>query len=465
MEPVLDDVNDEQTDTDQEPQTDTDRTDGEESNTTPSQSRSSSIRPQQQQPVVDDSVDVFDGYSFKGRHSVLIDEDDEEDGSEEESEEDEEADLLAALEAVKATPPDSIVEEDTPEPKTPEARPASLPEPSIDTLPPLPDEDTDTILELAEPEVVTPVRETEEPKSRRSKDLPPPGPSEPEPPSLPEKEAKPKVTAVLKAPIPRPAPNRGTRSRREKSGVPALDRYLSDAIEDTEGATEREEEEDDDWDFVEAADGEDRNGAKGTSLFARGVVDRYRLAVFRKASTPSQRSAPRSFSGMSKNSDATVAESSDSPSPSQRRGRAPGSGLTFRKHPRQFLRPKSPPPSSFSSKSSGTAKSFNHSTSNTLSAASSSGLLTPSPSFGSSLPVSPSLKSKESAISVGTQSLSSDQSGNGDSGTAEVVQRPADTIKGSPVEEPEKLKNKKLKKYKENAEKVFSLFSSPRQPS
>jgi serum/glucocorticoid-regulated kinase 2 len=463
MEPVLDDVNDEQTDTDQDLQTDTDRTDGEESNTTPSQSRSSSIR-LQQQPVVDDSVDVFDGYSFKGRHSVLIDDDDdEEDGSEEESEEDEEADILAALEAVKTAAPEPIVEEEVLEPKTPEARPAPLPEPVIETLPPLPADDIDILPEPTEADVVPPVPEIDEPIPRRSKDLPPPGPSSPVPPTLPEKEQKPKVVTATKAPIPRPAANRGTRTRREKSGVPALDRYLSDAIDEDTEVTEREEDEDDDWDFVEAADGEDRNGTKGTSLFARGVVDRYRLAVFRKASTPSQRSAPRSFSGMSKSSDATVSESADSPSPSQRRGRAPG--LTFRKHPRQFLRPKSPPPSSFSSKSSGTAKSFSHSNSNTLSAASSSGLLTPSPSYGSSLPASPSLKSKESAISVGTQSLSSDQSGNGESGHVEVVQRPSDTIRGSPMEEPEKHKNKKLKKYKENAEKVFSLFSSPRQPS
>ena len=44
-----------------------------------------------------------------------------------------------------------------------------------------------------------------------------------------------------------------------------------------------EKEEDDDWDFIEV-DGEDRNGTKGPSR----VVDRYKLAVFRKASTPSQ---------------------------------------------------------------------------------------------------------------------------------------------------------------------------------
>lgn len=80
MEPVLDDPNEgDQTDTDQErEQTDTDRTD-DESNTTPSQSRSPSVV-----PPADDSVDVFDGYSFKGRHSILIDSD------EDDSEEDEE---------------------------------------------------------------------------------------------------------------------------------------------------------------------------------------------------------------------------------------------------------------------------------------------------------------------------------------------------------------------------------------
>jgi hypothetical protein len=72
-----------------------------------------------------------------------------------------------------------------------------------------------------------------------------------------------------------------------------LDRFLSDGPDEEEGLTEKEEE-DDDWDFIEAGDGEDRNGIKGTSLFARGVVDRYRLAVFRKASTPSQRMGGRS---------------------------------------------------------------------------------------------------------------------------------------------------------------------------
>ena len=75
MEPVIKDENDNDlTDTDQEGrQTDTDRTDGEDSVTTPSQSRSPSVH-----PLEDDTVDVFDGYSFKGRHSVILDDEDEE---------------------------------------------------------------------------------------------------------------------------------------------------------------------------------------------------------------------------------------------------------------------------------------------------------------------------------------------------------------------------------------------------
>ena len=62
--------------------------------------------------------------------------------------------------------------------------------------------------------------------------------------------------------------------RREKSGVPALDRDLSDTIDEDGEVTEKDEE-DDDWDFIEAVDGEDRNGAQGAeSLFAHGgVVD------------------------------------------------------------------------------------------------------------------------------------------------------------------------------------------------
>ena len=225
------------------------------------------------------------------------------------------------------------------------------------------------------------------------------------------------------------------RNRKEKSGVFALDRYLSDTAIDEATEAERDEE-DDDWDFVEAADGEDRNGTKGPSLFARGVVDRYRLAVFRKASISTSRSGMRSISGMSNASGTTaVSETTESPSPSQRRGRTPG--LTFRKNPRQF------------SSSSGGAR-----------------LISASHSVGSTFALSPSLKSKESAMSVGAQSHSSEQSANG---ASVVFVEAADTIRGSPQLTTKgaehKVKNKKLRRYKHNAEKVFSLFSSPRQAS
>lgn len=468
MEPVLDDFNsnDPATDTDQEPQTDTDRTDGEETNTTPSQSRSSSMRA----PLVvavgteeEDSVDLFDGYSFKGRHSVLIDdeeeEEEEEEGSEDGSEEESlegmddssvvkgvESEVVPVVEATKA--------EEVAEPKTPEARPNALPEVVEEVIPEEPATPVEPVVaeeeEIVE-EFVVKIPEDEGSKSRLSKELPPLGPTELTAPVVPSKDVKGRVTP----PPPSKSVSRpqgpATRSRREKSGVHALDRYLSDAVDDTEA--ERDEE-DDDWDFVEAVDGEDRNGTKGTSLFARGVVDRYRLAVFRKASTPNSRSAQRSFSGMSKASQAS--EATESPSPSQRRGRNAG-GLTFRKHPRQFLRPRSPPPSSYSSKTSTTRSA---SASNVLSAAS----ITASPSFGSTLPVSPSLRSKQSATSMGAQSASSDQSGSGATPAIPVDNgRPDVKESSSPSTTQEKLKTKKLKRYKNNAEKVFSLFSSPRQ--
>ena len=592
MEPVLDEFNEvEATDTDQELQTDTDRTDGEEeTTTTPSQSRSSSIRPQPHLSFIENDVDVFDGYSFKGRHSVLIDDDDDEEeeedsfGEEESIEEEEGEDNLSILErleeeAAQIGETKSVVGDDDGdggdgedggdddvsvresvlllddngvEPKTPEARrAATLPPveevvvspvveevvppveevvvpPAVEELVPpveevvvppvvegvvppveegvvppveevvLPvaDEAVSSVPEVdetlteatkvaegqVEPKVeekeVTPVPEVL-PTSRRSveelDDIEPAKEANGE--IVPAKELNGALvdtkesngqptTPPPKAVSQRQAPTtRGGRNRREKSGVFALDRYLSDAIDE---ATEAErDEEDDDWDFVEAADGEDRNGTKGPSLFARGVVDRYRLAVFR---IPTSRSGTRSVSGMSNASGTTVmSELTESPSPSQRRGRTPG--LTFRKNPRQFLRPKSPP-TSFSAK---TARSMSQSaSSNILSAASTSSsgggrLLSASHSVGSTFALSPSLKSKESAMSVGAQSQSSDQSANGTTTSAVFVDA-ADTIRGCPQlattkGAEHKVKNKKLRRYKHNAEKVFSLFSSPRQAS
>ncbi|KAF8555140.1 hypothetical protein OG21DRAFT_948454 [Imleria badia] len=454
MEPVIDDPNDQdQVDTDQDrDHTDGEAADGEDAYPTPSHSRSPSVHPDE------NGVDVFDGYSFKGRHSVIMDDEDENGSGDSAEEETDEEDIPSVLTDMLDSPPqppretevitDSPVSNELPaepEPKTPEARPQALleeapvPEKVTATVEPTPSTDLSSTPRTAEP----PVQKV------------PAEPTETAPP-LPAKDAKPKVTKV---PVISKATVRNARGRREKSGVPALDRFLSDGPDEDGDMTERED--DDDWDFIEA-DGEDRNGTtKGTSLFARGVVDRYRLAVFRKASTPSQRVDGRSVSGLSRESDLQTVELADSPSPSEkRRGRAPG--LKFRKTP-QFLKGKSPP-SSFSAKSASTIKTSTLSTvgtSATVSSISSHGLLTPSVS--STMPMSPSLRSKESAISVGDQSQSSDQS-NGE--TAERVSHP--TSPEAPKhafhhsEEPEKLRSKKLKKYKENAEKVLSLFASQR---
>ncbi|KAF9235153.1 hypothetical protein BU15DRAFT_89699 [Melanogaster broomeanus] len=449
MAPIIDDPNDQdQTDTEQDrDQTDAEPTDGEDAYPTPSHSRSPSLRP-------DESIDC-------GRYSVIIDDEGDVSGDSGEEETDDEdvpsviTDMIdspseqAEAGAVVAESP--VVDEGAEaEPKTPEARPQALPE---DVHVPAQEKVT-ALVEPAPPVEVSSALQT-------SKETPAPvvpaSPAKEAAPPLPAKDSKSKtakVTTSSKATV------RNTRGRREKSGVAALDRFLSDGPDEDGDLTEKEDE-DDDWDFIEA-DGEDRNGVKGTSLFARGVVDRYRLAVFRKASTP----GGRSFSGLSKESDTHAGDPIESPSPSEkRRGRAPGA-LTFRKHPRQFLKGKSPP-SSFSAKSTSTLKTSTPSTAaTTVSSTSSNGLLTPSVSAASTMAMSPSLRSKESATSVGDLSQSSDQS-NGE--TTELPgshpASPQARKASSPphVEEPEKLKLKKLKKYKENAEKVLSLFASQRQ--
>ncbi|KAI0348330.1 hypothetical protein BDW22DRAFT_1320313 [Trametopsis cervina] len=444
MEPVInDDDEGEQTDN-TDPATDSERTDGEDSATTPSQSRSSSAH-----PVEDDTL--FDGYSFKGRHSILLDDEEgEESGEEEEEEEDDESSVVTTEIDTTVPPEDTSTEteavpdvtgemetvDEVPEPTTPEAMQAPLAE-EAEAEAALVDVKTPVEAKHPEPakEPALPVPETL-PSERRAKSVEKPVPAA----TAPTHAAK--ETVIVKPPVPRGSAK--MRSRREKSGIPALDRAYAAAAEDS--ATERDEE-DEDWDFVETNVDEERNGSKGNSLFARGVVDRYKLAVFRK-STP-RRSGARS-NPFSTSSD--LGSPSESPTPAEkRRGRNPG--LTFRRNPKEFLRAKSP--------SSHHSSSFIPSASATLSAAStasSAQLLTPSPSVSSSLPVTPSLKSKESAISMGSPSESSDQSLNGDSrGTPLDTSRAASTVN---IEE--KQKSKGLKKYKEGAEKVLSIFQSPR---
>lgn len=434
MEPVIKD-DDEQTDTDQEGQTDAERTDGEDGAVTPSQSRSPSVHPEE------DDVDVFDGYSFKGRHSIIMDDEDEEE-DEEEEEEDEESITGPSIDnvlldgQVSEVPPVAAevsnltamaVVEEAVEPKTPEARPVALPEP---VAPPSPTRE----------QAVAAAKKT---VPRRSHEVQISETAKAEPSAAEDAKA-------AKAAAKRQSAQR-QRGRREKSGIPALDRDLSDAHDE-----ETEREEDDDWDFVEAdVIVEERNGAaKGTSLFARGVVDRYKLAVFRK-STPRRPTGSRTFSGMSTESDLASPEgTSPTPSDKQRRGRS--AGLTFRKHPRQFLRQRSPQATSRSSQSTKTLMSSNSATLSATSTTSTGGLLSPSPSGTSTVPGTPSLRSKESAISMGSPSDSSDQS------IDEANNITDHTIRGAAVVDEDKQKSKGLKKYKEAGEKVLSIFQSPR---
>jgi hypothetical protein len=298
MEPVINDENDMDTDQERE-QTDQEPTDGEDSVATPSQSRSSSAHPPS------DLMDVFDGYSFKGRNSVIID--DEEDVSEEEqegqeAEEDQDVtgpSILAELNGTAAA--ESIAsaahEEPGPEPKTPEARPAALPPSTppakrspLAIKPELPPVDTN--LKPVSVADATP---------RASEEIIPPTSR---PPTSPVKAVAEAAAAASmgpdihhkehkKASAPKPHGQRSNRqrNRREKSGVPALDRSLSDA-------------------------------------------------VFRKGSTPNRACSggPGGGAGLST---ALCGPNSPSPIIMERRGRT--DTLPYRPAPKTFLRPQSTP--------------------------------------------------------------------------------------------------------------------------
>lgn len=490
-----------------------------------------------------DAKDVFDGYSFKGRHSVIIDEEDYEGYADEEEEgEDEEliearkiTDALAARhqqpaepkedtsetgtieqnkaepsvqEAISATPSTSTVPESAVSasivtdgesvvaPKAPkdERKQASESTERSSTIPSLTTGTTTmssskeltespTIAEsfaqsaaaarlIAEgsfdeavqaPLPLSPVLEAIDPATGAIEDeplsAPAPAPSKPE-------EVKPAPST--------PVPSRLRQTRREKSGIPVLDRLRREEDED---ATEKDE---DDWDLVEAPAMQERNGAKGLNLWQRGVVDRYRLAVFRKSgagNTPSR--IPRSVSGATHDSQNTAAEASASPSPSQakhKRGRT--GGISLRKSTRDFLRAKSPS-ANFSTQSSATSRTSVAQGSN------GAGLLTPSPSVPAmrTKPV-PSLKSKSSALSKASVNSppSSDQSvtdlrnqhakSSADVSVSTPVKSPLMSprslaMRSSPAvdegDHPRPSNLKKMKKYTEQgAEKMFSLFGSPR---
>ena len=439
MEPVVKDTEDgeDQTDTDPDPQTDTDRTEGEDSVITPLQSRSPSVHAQEPE------VDVFDGYSFKGRHSVIIDGDDDEgsDLGDEDDEYEEDAEDTSIMkspisedirdqESSLADTEDLAVETETeeerePEPRTPEARP-------ITTLP------AEVPLEEVKPPVEPPqpveIAEPSAPMKRPSVEIPRPS-VDSQRSEVSSKSGKPPIPPKSSN-VPRPSKHTG--KRREKSGIAALDKHINDGIDEL---TEREEE--DGWDFVEAGVDEERNGSKGTSLFARGVVDRYKLAVFRK-STPS-RNGNRT-SGKSKQSSTEAV--SPTPSEKQNRGRTP---LSFRSR-KNVLKT---PPTSHSSRASRTSKhTLDHSSSmGSSSAAASSSALNQSSATSTA---APSLKSKQSAMSM-TSPSESDFSPNDETTRPGVLGGEMPVRK--PVPPTERKKRKKLK----GAEKMFSIFS-PQRP-
>ncbi|KZS93531.1 hypothetical protein SISNIDRAFT_474447 [Sistotremastrum niveocremeum HHB9708] len=486
MDPTLDGEPDPEFQTDSERErTDDDRTDGEDSVQTPAQSRSPSAHP------IDD--DLFDGYSFKGRQSILIDDDDDYE-MQDDQDNDDRSSVAPIMEA-----DEGAFEDESSEIKTPEPTHAALPEVDesthavesedlLDAPSPIANE---TDLSLPTPRTSYEKPEAVDvsefslalaaplPPSRSPSPSPSPSPLLSPSPSPPEPAASTAVDIVSASPVltsenlepvtknpveATPVAAKTARTRPERSGIPALDRHLAREPDAEIAPTEAE---DDDWDLVEPDGGEEFNGSKGASLFARGVVDRYRLAVFRKTSG-NHRRPQRTTSGMSADSEGDLPDSNASPLREKiRRGRTPG--LPFRKAPKQFLRAKSPPTTFVSSSATSRASLAKSSVTFTDS--------TPS----SGLPSSRSLKSKESATSVtGPAGSSSDQSLNGDAqrslshSAAEFANSGFSTPKDSPkrtlrvssaAEDRQGTKMKKIKKYKEGAEKVLSLFGSPRSQS
>ncbi len=106
------------------------------------------------------------------------------------------------------------------------------------------------------------------------------------PPAEPQKiNGIPEARAPTPAP-PAPAPAKASRQSRELSGIDALDRGLSltpTTSNDTSDGTDTEAELGDEWDLIDEDQQVARNGRRvRDTLFARGVVDRYRLAVLRR---------------------------------------------------------------------------------------------------------------------------------------------------------------------------------------
>ncbi|QRV94769.1 Serine/threonine-protein kinase [Ceratobasidium sp. AG-Ba] len=367
----------------------------------------------------EETVDVFDGYSFKGRHSVILDDEDEgHEGSDEEEDEEDQRVRDAEVLEPSATSGPITVDQDL---STPHHAPSELPE--VESTAPAeattPGPTTTTLPEPASPktptaEVPTPEAQPERqpepepavvapvPSSPKLSELPPLPAERPgelvEPPVSPTPTISPAVASGAATTATQPP---RTKQKREKSGIPALDRHID---EDTEA--------EDDWDLIEKPNGEEaaayngRTGAggkQGNSLFARGVVDRYRLAVFnRKQSTPGLRNqrAPHAVDTNVTADQAGLA--SPTASETKRRGRS--GGLNIRKSTNKFLRARSPPATISANSNASSSRAQLPTLSSTMSAATGrsamnngSGLLSPAPSVPGVVP--PSLKSKSSALS------------------------------------------------------------------
>jgi serum/glucocorticoid-regulated kinase 2 len=484
MDPILDNPDEQEpesqtTDSERE-RTDEDKTDGEDSVQTPAQSRSPSVH-----PVEEESVDVFDGYSFKGRQSVLID-DDELEGllhaaeQDKDGEGEEEEDEISA--AILTEPVSGLAEEELDEEvgeeesigaKTPEAKPALLPQVSeADEHEHEQEQEQEVEAFHNEPSLEPQLSEEPEETLETNKDL---TGIVPNPSPRPSSDLDPREDGDAKAGAdgelsvddgPPSATHREDtptiklqRRSKERSALPPLE-SLSQLPEQKAQPSVANEEDDeiDDWDLVEAPGAEHQNGTRAPTLFARGVVDRYRLAVFRKTSSTRPKRPRRYFSGNSTDAE-TELNSAASPTPSEkdRRGRNPGLSL---RAPKQFLRAKSPP--SFSPQNSATSRSNLSKSSATMSGTINS-LGGNTSSF--SLKSKPSTSTVSVAAASGTPSDHSEPQSPPGSNTPGGVTplSPRSTRPSFIGEEHSESKIKKMKKnYKEGAEKVLSLFGSPR---
>ena len=501
MEPILDSEveNDDQTGSERDRST----TDLEPSYDEDSVQASPNVDSPAVEPVVED--DVFDGYSFKARNSVLIEDDaGGSDASDEES--------IPARESISEQPEDEMdagqktpdahvnVVPPTPTPASavaeafrkqqegqeaaagPAAPATEAEEADVDIAPTTPRNKVDELAPEAAPKPASPEKNLPAPPEATKEKVRPTSLA----PPVPAKEEK-KAVTISETPKPKAAdhhkgkaPRNAKPARRERSGVAALDRDLNDVIDEHDEVPR--DLEDDDWDFVETPGGqEDYNGQQVKSLFARGVVDRYRLKVFRKPSTPGktmQRNVSSPIGPVVSETEFGEIPTAASPSPSDKK-RKRGGGLSLGKG-RTFLRPKSPSAtySAGSSRISRPGLSTTHSA--TISGSSSGVLLTPSASTPLSIMPTNSLKSQPSMNSVGSPG-SSDTSVNGTRAsaapsTAELASPgKSRSNKSSPdlrrqareshtdVDESRQKGLKKMRKYTtEGAEKVMSLFSSPR---